>query len=64
MEPIEKFEKKLEAIDTKLDTLIMGHQGVYKDVEWLKGSLKIALILVLPAILTGMGWLFSQLFSK
>lgn len=55
-----RVDKKLDSIDEKLDTLVKEHQGVFKDVEWLKGSLKVTVTILLPAILGLIGFLAKK----
>ena len=60
----ERWEKKMEGMDEKLDQLLLRHHGVYKDVEWLKGSVKTAIALTLPPVIGAVVWLIQYVIGK
>lgn len=63
MSQLETIREKLDKMDEKLDILVKEHAGVFKDVEWLKGSLKLSLTLFIPAILAAVGFLMKDFFK-
>jgi len=60
----ERIEKKLDSMDDKLSEIVLSHQGIYKDVEWLKGSLRVGVVLTLPAIVGFLFWSLQYILTK
>ena len=60
----ERIEKKIDLMDGKLSEIVLSHQGIYKDVEWLKGSLRIGVILTIPAVLGFFIWTFQMVITE